>query len=84
MNDANRVITADLCDNYHRFFYFQDDRQPCPYCKIERLTAEVSCLKEFISDYPLTNNRPTDLEIERCAWIERGQALVQTTEKNDD
>ena len=36
----NRVIVADLCEQGHRFFYYRDDRNPCPYCRIDFLTTE--------------------------------------------
>lgn len=52
--------------------------------KLEALSAEVSRLKEFIASYPLTNNRPTDLAIERGAWVEKGKTLVEGSHNPTD
>ena len=59
------VITADLCDNQHRFFYFKDDRQRCPYCKIERLTDRNEKLEAILeaADKLLRTDNPVTHEL---------------------
>ena len=63
---TERVITADLCDAEHRFFYYSDNRKPCPYCLVERLQTKCDDL-EYCNDFAGKNIERLEAEVARLA-----------------
>lgn len=78
MNKSDRLIAADLCDKNHRFFYYSDDRRPCPYCKIDRQNRALRDIISWASSYCTgkINGEITFEEDKGIPWNIANDALI--------